>query len=70
MDVANRAPLNHEMSTQGRGRITEIGRGSLIGKRSELLSSMETRNSALEPDSFIEGVQGDVGVMDPGCLDY
>lgn len=65
MDHAvNRATLNHEMSTDGRGCIIPAERSSLIGRHGDPVGR-EARNAFTEPDSFVEGVTGDIGVNDP-----
>ena len=64
MDHAvNRASLDHEMSTSGRGCIIPAERGPLLGRHGEPVGR-ESRNAFCEPDSFVEGVTGDIGVND------
>lgn len=65
MDHAvNGAPLNHEMSTAGRGEIMTTERSTLIGRHGEPIGR-EARNAVLQPDSFVTGPTGDLGVNDP-----
>lgn len=65
MDHAvNRAPVSHEMCTEGRGSILSQQRGSMIGKHdSEGIegqpTGLESRNAYLEPMDCYDDAGGD-----------
>lgn len=58
MDHAvNRAPLNHEMSTESRGSILPAERGSRIGEPGDI-SGLEARNAFALPDDCMTDAGG------------
>lgn len=62
--AANRAAIDHEMSTTNRGRIVAMERGNIIGSPSGPMSREARINAAGEPADYTFGATGDMDVND------